>query len=106
MKPPMNHTVYKVTMTSNSYGDRIAGGTTSLKCHVRIITDSITSSSNEQIQSDAQMWFEPDSGVVKDDVIKFEGEHYSVERVTQARRLRSPEVQFIKADLSKYGIIS
>jgi hypothetical protein len=52
------------------------------------------------------MWFEPDSGVDKKDIIKFEGLHYQVEKVSQARRLRNPEVQFIKTELRRYGTIS
>lgn len=106
MKPPMLHTAYKVTTTRNAYGDYTASGEVALVCHVRIITDAITDSNNETINSDAMMWFEPDSGVAKQDIIKYDGVHYRVERVTEARRLRDPAVQFIKADLLKYGVIS
>ncbi len=102
----MFHTAHKVSYTSNAYGDRIAGATTALKCHVRIITMLSTSTANQQIECDALMWFEPDSAVVKDTIIKFEGEHYRVERLTQARKLRNPEVQFIKCEMMKYGLIS
>ena len=38
--------------------------------------------------------------------IKFEGEHFRVERVIKARRLRDTDVQFIKVFLLKYGTIS
>lgn len=106
MRPPMTHTVYKVSTTRNAYGDFIASGTTTLKAHVRIITEQVSSSSNEAIQCDAQMWFEPDSGVQKEDIVKFEGEHYRVERLIEARRLRNPEVMFIKCEMLKYGTIS
>ena len=106
MKPPMLHTVYKVTKTRNAYGDYTASGETALKAHVRIINDLQTTSMNEQINSDALMWFEPDSGVVKGDILKFDGTHYRVERLTEARRLRNPTVQFIKCELLKYGMIS
>lgn len=106
MKPPMLHTAYKVTSTRNAYGDFIPAGETALKCHVRIITDAVTDGVNEEINSDAMMWFEPDSGVVKQDIIKYNGTHYRVERVTEARRLRDPNTQFLKCDLLKYGVIS
>lgn len=106
MKPPMLLTAYKVETTTNAYGDRITGATTELKCHVRLITMLSTTSSNEQVDCDALMWFEPDSGVQRGDIIKFENEHYRVERLTEARRLRSPEVQFIKCEMLKYGTIS
>lgn len=104
--PPMLHTAYKVTTTRNAYGDYVASGTTPLPCHWRSITMVSTNSSNEQIDSDAMAWFEPDSGVVKGDLIKFEGEHYRVERLTEARRLRDPKVVFIKCEMLKYGAIS
>jgi hypothetical protein len=102
----MLHTAYKVTTSRSAYGDLTASGTTTLKCHARIITEQVTSTSNETIQSDAMFWFEPDSGVEKSDILKFEGEHYRVERVILARRLRSPGVQFIKVECLKYGTIS
>jgi hypothetical protein len=102
----MNHTAYKVTTARNAYGDFTASGETALICHVRIITDIITDSNNETVNSDATMWFEPDSGVVKQDIIKYNGVHYRVERITEARRLRDPSVQFLKCDLLKYGVIS
>lgn len=105
MSPPMLHIAYKVVMTSNAYGDKIAGGETALKCHFREITSEVTQN-NEQIDSDAMAWFEPDSGIEKGDVVKFEGTHYRVERVTKARRLRSKAVLFIKVELLKYGKIS
>lgn len=106
MKPPMNFTAYKVTTTRNAYGDFLPSGETALKCHFRYITEQVTSTNSETIQSDAMAWFEPDSGVDRKDVIKFDGEHFRVERVTKARKLRDPSVQFIKVELLKYGVIS
>lgn len=106
MKPPMVHTAYKVTTTRNAYGDFLPSGETALKCHFRYINDQVTTGNNEQIQSDAMAWFEADSGINRKDIIKFEGEHFRVERITKARRLRNPTVQFIKVDLLKYGVIS
>ena len=76
-----------------------------LKCHFRYQTQQV-SGSPEQVQSDALAWFEPDSGVDRKDIIKFEGEHFRVERVVKARRLRSPDVQFIKVELLRYGLVS
>lgn len=104
--PPMFHTAYKVTSSRNAYGDYIASGETSLKCHFRVINGLVAGDNNEEIQSDAMAWFEPDSGVVKGDIIKFEGTHYRVERLTEARRLRNPAILFIKCELLKYGTIS
>lgn len=106
MRPPMLHTAYKVTITRNAYGDFLPSGETALKCHFRYITEQVTATNNETIQSDAMAWFEPDSGVNRKDIIKFDGEHFRVERVIKARRLRDPNVQFIKVELLKYGVIS
>lgn len=106
MKPPMLHTAYKVTTTRNAYGDFIPGAETELVCHFRDITQTSTNVSNEVVDSDAMAWFEPDSGVEKQDIIRINGTLYRVERVTKARRLRNPNVLFIKTDLLKYGAIS
>lgn len=102
----MLHTAYKATTTRNGYGDFIASGETALKCHFREVNNVGTTGANEQFDSDAMAWFEPDSGVDRYDIIKFDGTHYRVERITKARRLHSPSVQFIKAELNKYGVIS
>ena len=102
----MLHTAYKVTTTRNAYGDYTASGETALRCHFRQITMRATGGPDEQTDSDAMAWFEPDAGVDKGDILKIKGDHYRVERVTQARRLRDPDVQFLKVDLLKYGVIS
>lgn len=106
MKPPMLHTAYKLTTSRNAYGDFVASGETALKCHFRYITMQVSDSNNETIESDAMAWFEPDSGIDRKDIIKIDGEHFRVERVTKARRLRNPNVMFIKTELLKYGVIS
>jgi len=102
----MNFTAYKVTTTRNAYGDYFSSEETAVKCHFRYITEQVTSSNNEQIQSDAMAWFEPDSGVDRGTILKFEDEYFRVERVTKARKLRDPNVQFIKTELIKYRVIS
>lgn len=101
----MLHTAYKATTTRNAYGDYISTGETAHACHFREITNIITEA-NEVIQSDAMAWFEPDSGIDKSDIIKINGTHYRVEKITKARRLHNPNVLFIKAELLKYGVIS
>lgn len=106
MKPPMLHTAYKVTTTRNAYGDFIASGETALPCHFRYITEQVSGVGNETIQSDAMAWFEPDSGVQKEDILKIDGEHFRVERLIKARKLRDTRVQFLKVELLKYGTIS
>lgn len=105
MKPPMLHTAYKVDMSRNAYGDFIASGDTALRCHFREISTQIIDN-NEVIESDAMAWFEPDSGIEKNDIIKFDSVFWQVERLTKARRLRQPAVQFIKVELRRYGDIS
>lgn len=106
MKPPMLHTAYKVVNTRNAYGDYVASSSTALVCHFRYITQTVTSTSAETIQSDAMAWFEPDSGIQRGDIIKYEDEFFRVERIIKARRLRETRVQFIKTELLKYGAIS
>jgi len=106
LKPPMLHTAYKLTTTRNKYGDYVSSDETELNCHFREITELQHNELADGVQSDAMAWFEPDSGIERGDVIKFESVYYKVERLTQARRLRSTAVQFIKVSLMKYGPIS
>lgn len=98
-------TAYKVTSSRNKYGDFTASADVSLACHFREITAQVDGNA-EKTQSDAMGWFEADSGVVKNDIIKFQGTYYKAERVTKARKLRDPTVQFIKVEFIKYGQIS
>lgn len=102
----MYNTAYKVTTTRNSYGDYTASGSTALPCHFRDITQVGSNDGNEQFDCDAMAWFEPDSGIAKNDILQIDGSHYQVDRVVRARKLRSKEVQFIKTELNSYGIIS
>lgn len=106
MKPPMYNTAVKYAHTRNAYGDYTLSTTTTLPCHFRYITEQVTTTSSEAVQSDAMAWFEPDSGVVKGDILLIENEHFRAERIIHARKLRDNNVQFIKVYLSKYGLIS
>lgn len=106
MKPPMNQTAYKVTTSRNAYGDFVAGAKTALPCHFRSLTELVTTNGNEAVRSDAMAWFEPDSGIVKSDVLVIDDEGWKVNKVTKARKLRNPSVQFIKVILIRYGVIS
>lgn len=106
MKPPMLHTAYLVATTRNAYGDYAPGSEVAYKCHARIITEGVTASNNETIQSDAMFWFESDTPCPENSIWKFRGEHYRVERRVEARRLRDPSIQFIKCEMLKYGVIS
>jgi len=106
MKPPMLHAIFKATKTRNEYGDLVGTALTQLSCHFRYITDQVSGGSNETINSDAMAWFEPDSGIERRDILRFDNEYFRVERVTKARRLRETNVQFLKCELLKYGAIS
>lgn len=104
LSPRMTLTCYKVATTRNAAGDLIYGSETELACWFRDITDiSINDQNRERTDSDALLWVEPDSGVVKGDIIKFEDVYFRVERLTNARRLPpfGTEIQFIKCELLK-----
>jgi len=106
IKPPMRHTAYKVTTSRGAYGDYVAGAKTALPCHFRYITTLDTNGFNERYTCEALAWFEADSNVVKGDVLVIDDDGFIVDKVIKARRLRSTEVQFLKVELMKYGIIS
>lgn len=105
MKPPMNHTIYKVSYTRNAYGDYEPTGETAYRAHVRVITEHVTQR-NELIDTDAMIWVDADTPCEENSIWKIYGEHYRVERRIEARKLRNPTIQFIKCELVKYGIIS
>ena len=102
----MLQTCYKLTTSQNSYGDYTSTSETAIDCHFRYINQQIFDSNNQVIQSDAMLWTDIDSGIALKSIIKYEGEHYIVEKVTKARRLRETEVQFLKFELKRYGVIS
>jgi hypothetical protein len=106
MKPPMLHTAYKITTARNAYGDFDGTEETEYKCHFREISEEVSLSNNQTIQSDAMAWFEPDADINKKDILKIYNTFYRVEKLILARSLRNPSVQFIKTDLLKYGRIS
>lgn len=106
MKPPMLHTAQKIAYTRNAYGDYVATTSTPIKCHFRFVNENISTNSNETVQSDAMAWFESDSGIVRESIVLIDGDHYRVEKVIKARKLRNPTVQFIKCYLLHYGVIS
>lgn len=102
----MHHTAYKVTVTRNAYGDYLPSGETAMACRFRAISEIVTGTNNETIQSDAMAWFEPDSGIVKKDIVKIEGEHYMVERTIGGADFKTTNIPFVKTWLTKYGVIS
>lgn len=106
MKPPMLHTAYKVSYTRNAYGDYVTSTETTLKCHFREINQQVTDNNDETIQSDAMAWFEPDAGIDRKSIVRIQGMYYRVERIIKARKLHNSNVQFLKCELLKYGVIS
>lgn len=106
MKPPMRHTAIKWNTTRNAYGDFSHTSSTTIPCHFRYITEAVTNTNNETIQSDGMAWFEADSGIERQDILTIDNENFRVERVIKARRLRDSSVQFLKCDLLSYGVIS
>jgi hypothetical protein len=106
MKPPMNHVGYKVNFTKNAYGDYTATSSTQLNCHFRYVNEVISASPNETIMSDAMAWFNPSDSINEQDIVMIDGNHYRVEKVIRARKLRSTTVVFTKCYLLRYGMIS
>lgn len=105
-KPPMRQTAYKVTTSRNAYGDYVESTRASIPCRFRYITGLDINGVTESTTCDALAWFEADSGIVKKDVLVIDGEGFIVDKVIKARRLHDSEVQFLKVELMKYGVIS
>lgn len=106
MKPPMVHTAYKVSYTRNAYGDYTATSSTAIPCHFRYINEIDSNADNEQLQFDGLAWFDGSASISENDIVQIEGEHFRIERLIKARRLRNPTVLFLKCFLQRYGVIS
>jgi len=108
MMPDMPYTAYIVSATQNAYLEYTAGAETAVKCDFRRINEVTIGGNNQQIQSDAMAWFEPDVGIDQGTIIKFKGEHYRVIETIDGRDLEATgaPVIFIKTRLQKYGVIS
>lgn len=105
MKPNMTQTIVKVSASYNRFGDLDfdnTGQNEYLIGKFRYITQlQITTQNREQVTADAMAWFNPDSGVVRGDVLHYDGEYFRVEKVVKARDLDSEAVHFIKCYLVK-----
>jgi len=103
--PPLLHNITKINTTTDEYGGYVEGGSVALNCHFREITNTDITNNPQLAQSDAICWLEPDSGVVEKDILVFNSEYYRVEKVIKARRLRNPNVVFLKCELQRQGEI-
>lgn len=100
----MVHTITRVTTNRNAYGDYIQTAVEDISCHFREINNTDATTAPEEAQSDALLWLDPTVAVVENDIFQFDGNYYRVERVTKARRLRNPNVVFIKCEMQRHKI--
>lgn len=98
----MLQTAYKVTKTRTKYGDYSGASETAINCKFRVNTMLYDAGNADVSESDAMAWFEPDSGIVKGDVIKYDDVLYKVERLIEARKLHTTDVQFLKAEMNRF----
>ena len=104
MQPPMQMTAYKITTSRNAFGDHLLTTTTHpLPCHFRDMTTTQIGGTNETITTNALIWFSPDAGIIKNDIISVDGVYFKIDSVIKARRLRDSTILFLKCGLIKYG---
>lgn len=108
MAPDMPETCTKYTVSRNRYGDLILSEGVDINCLFRDTSSLLSNvNSREEIHIDGTFWFPPDSNVSQGDVIKYTGQLYRIEGVTNAKDLLFNDiVQFIKAKASFYRGIS
>lgn len=101
-------TVTKIVSKRNAYGDIVAaGGTVKINCRFRFIGEMDQINNREEQRGNlAMVWFPPSTDINFNDVILYQGVHYKITRRTDARRLGSTTVEFIKCTVSPYDMIS
>ncbi len=105
----LNQVMTKISVHRNVYGDITAdgGSSTQVGCRFRVITNTTNSSSHEEVHSEEAMaWFAPNSGIVRGDILLYEGQTWKVQKVNEARRLGETDIQFLKCWLQAYGLVS
>ena len=88
-----------ITTSRNDYGDEIEGVTATLSCRWRDITLVRRGSHEDTSDANSLVHFAPDAPVERGSILKYRGEYYQVETITQARRLGEMQVQFIKCEV-------
>jgi len=99
----MVQTMTLLNTSTDGYGDQVGETGTDYPCKFREITELDQINNREMVTTtDAMLWVEADTPVVKGSIVKIEDEKYRVDRLTKARRIESADVLFIKCLLEKY----
>ena len=98
-------TCYKITYTTNAYGDITESSRAALSCRFREISTMRRGTHAEENDADAMLWLASSVSVNIGDIILFDSVFYQIERLTNARRLGESDTQFIKCDLKVRDII-
>lgn len=89
-----------IATARNDYGDEIEGVTATLSCRWRDITLVRRGVHSDTNDANSLVHFAPDAPVKRGSILKYLGEYYQVETITQARRLGEMQVQFIKCEVT------
>lgn len=108
MAPDLPETCTQYSVARDRYGDLVLTEVGSLACLFRDTSSLLTDVSHrEELNIQGTFWFAHDATVKQGDVIKYGGQLYRLEGITNAKDLLMTDtVQFIKAQASFYRAIS
>lgn len=93
-----------IETTRDDFGQEISGTTQTLNCRWRDITDLRRGAHTETSDATAQVWFPAGTPIERGTILLYNGEHYQVVRITQAKRLGETTPQFVKCDVNSVSI--
>lgn len=99
-----NASATKLTSKTNKFGEVVLSpGSTAYPCRFRETGgDTLEHNPNrDQINSDAQAWFDPGTPIAVGDIVSIDSEHWRVQTVQECRGAAST-VEFLKMFLERY----
>lgn len=101
-------TATKVATTTNEYGDKQYGTTSSSACLYRDITLEEEAANRVGVRIDGILWFGASENVRRGDIYNHPDEGYlKIEKITKAKRLVADDtLQFIRTEVSKQRQVS
>lgn len=94
-------TIY--TQSYNKHGDVVKTESASYPCRIRYISELDRTLNMEEMDSDAQAWFEPTAPITEGTIFSIDDIEWRVQRVLKARRFIG-NVLFLKTLLKRHDI--
>jgi len=99
----LNQTFRKISYVTNVSGDLVKTATTYYLCRFRYITLINKGANQESLDSQAQIWFEPEANILEGDIGEVDGKMWRINKLIKARKMDS-SVRFLKTEVYAYEL--